>query len=1449
MIYRALRWCLYAIGLLLILLIGAIGFLQTGTGKRLFASELSSRLSSPESGIEIAELEGWIPLDMRIGAFQLFDREGVWLKGDGVRLDWSPSALIGRRIQVDEISAERVEILRPPLSEEEPEPAGDEPFRLPEMPTSLPPIAIERLAIPEIVLGAALLGETATFALEGSVRANERGDGAIAKLNLERTDQPTALVTLDGTARLEPPTLDLTLEAVESGGIIAALAGRPEIGNVDLRLEGEGPLDDWSGHLRAEVDGLALAEADLDLALVEEPRLRLEGAIEPASGALPTDVATLIGDRLTITLDVVQTKAQALDLRQAEVTSAAARLDAEGAADFDQGGISLQSHLDVPDLAVLSGLAEAELAGAAAIRLDVGGTLDAPDGIIDVDLLNPTVDDKSAASIRTTMNVKAAAPLSSDQPAFDILIDGKAGNLVIPNVTLPDPDLGWKARLAVPLEGKIEIKRAMIETAGSSLSASGILDPETIEGAIDLVLDAPSLQRLAEPYGQPVDGKALIRAAVRLADQAKPVTVDLDGNLDDLEGLPEGAAEFLGENVGIEADVTLDPAGTLGIRDLAINGTYIGLKGEASIDLDQESIDGRLEASLPDLAVLEPLVPDGIAGALDLDVDLGGHFAAPTTSVRLTSDGLVLAGEPISALGVILEGQDLIDAPSGNLKVDITARETPATLVLAYKMADGALNLGDIRLSAPETEIAGDLAVVLDTALTEGAISGRVGNLGTLEPWLQQQLRGSLDIEAVLTPENGRQNADLTFEGRDIASDFGKVKTINASASLSDVTTQLQVDAKGSLTGFEQGVTKIDALTLDATGDEAAVDFELDLAGEVVKTLELSGKGAARFADGFALGIESLEGAFAGEPLRLGSPLALQQADDSIWLSDLDLRLGEARLKGDVEIQEETVLGKIDLTDLPLRWSEVFGGPSMTGEASATFDLGGSVSNPKIVTALIVDGELNQDVAPNALPLDIKLSALLDRGRLAANLEGEGLTEKPIKATASLPARLTLLPFAFDMPEEGALDGRIDVELQLARLVDLLDLDDQKLEGNLIADISIGGTLGEPTVQGPVTLKGGNYENSISGTDIQDLNIEAVASSQRIDLKNLTASTGKKGLIASNGWLEVDPDADFPLSLSLRLDQALLVDRDDAEARITGDIAVIGDLGQAEVTGDLKVDRAEIFLPDGGGPNLPEIQVTERNGRFVNPPEDDVKTTEAQPFDPTLDLSIDMPNKVYVRGRGLESEWQGDLSINGSASNPGVVGSINVKEGYFDFLEKRFELERGEITFSGRTPPNPIIALQAAAEDDDFRAIIKLSGPADDPQFVLSSEPVLPDDEVLARLLFNRPLSEIGPIEAGKLALAVNKLRSSGGGFDAFGEIRNILKIDTLDVVSGEDGDSRVKAGKYLNDDVYVEVERGAADESGRARVEIELLPNLSLEADTSEDANSGVGFKWKFNY
>ena len=179
---------------------------------------------------------------------------------------------------------------------------------------------------------------------------------------------------------------------------------------------------------------------------------------------------------------------------------------------------------------------------------------------------------------------------------------------------LPDPDVAWNARLAVPLDGEVAIDRVVVETAGSSLTAKGNIDPARLEGAIDLALEVPSLQQLAAPYGQPVAGKAMIQAAIRLADQAKDVTIDLDATLEGLESMPPGAAELLGRETALTTlRSRLDPKGTLHLEQLTADGAGFELDGKA--DLDQEDVTGLITLVLPDLALLDPVIDGGALGS------------------------------------------------------------------------------------------------------------------------------------------------------------------------------------------------------------------------------------------------------------------------------------------------------------------------------------------------------------------------------------------------------------------------------------------------------------------------------------------------------------------------------------------------------------------------------------------------------------------------------------------------------------------------------------------------------------------------------------------------------------------------------------------------------------------------------------------------------------------
>jgi autotransporter translocation and assembly factor TamB len=126
----------------------------------------------------------------------------------------------------------------------------------------------------------------------------------------------------------------------------------------------------------------------------------------------------------------------------------------------------------------------------------------------------------------------------------------------------------------------------------------------------------------------------------------------------------------------------------------------------------------------------------------------------------------------------------------------------------------------------------------------------------------------------------------------------------------------------------------------------------------------------------------------------------------------------------------------------------------------------------------------------------------------------------------------------------------------------------------------------------------------------------------------------------------------------------------------------------------------------------------------------------------------------------------------------------------------------------------------------------------------------MPSDEILARLLFGRSVSEVGPLQAAQLAHAVSVL-AGGGGPDFLGHSRQLLGADQLEVrfEEGNIDEATISAGKYLTDRIYLEVEKGMHFESGKTSVEVEVTPRITIESEVGEDSEGGIGIQWKRDY
>jgi translocation and assembly module TamB len=433
---------------------------------------------------------------------------------------------------------------------------------------------------------------------------------------------------------------------------------------------------------------------------------------------------------------------------------------------------------------------------------------------------------------------------------------------------------------------------------------------------------------------------------------------------------------------------------------------------------------------------------------------------------------------------------------------------------------------------------------------------------------------------------------------------------------------------------------------------------------------------------------------------------------------------------------------------------------------------------------------------------------------------------------------------------EQLLEGELSVSMNLDKVTPLFLSKDHLTEGNLTADISVLGTLDAPEMTGLARLQNGYYEYSPTATTLGDIHAEIEASGSRLQLRKLTATDGREGTLSAAGWLDLASARDFPFSIDLTLKDATLARSDYLTGTLGGTLTASGSAADAILSGELSSGPVDVHLPERIALDAKELEVIE-----INIPEDRAERIEPRRATPTLDLALDLgialPRRVFVRGGGLDSEWSGALHIEGTAAAPIVTGTLEIVRGHIDFAGRRFRLTGGKVAFGREVPPVPRLDIAAESDVGDITAVLRLSGPISSPTLAISSDPPMPSNEVLARVLFGESVAKITPLQALRLAHVVNTLARGGDGFAVIARTRKIMNLDRLSLEQSDDSleGTAITAGKYLTGDIYVEIKKGISDKDAGISFEKKLLPGISIKGEFDTTGGKGLRIKWKRDY
>jgi translocation and assembly module TamB len=400
------------------------------------------------------------------------------------------------------------------------------------------------------------------------------------------------------------------------------------------------------------------------------------------------------------------------------------------------------------------------------------------------------------------------------------------------------------------------------------------------------------------------------------------------------------------------------------------------------------------------------------------------------------------------------------------------------------------------------------------------------------------------------------------------------------------------------------------------------------------------------------------------------------------------------------------------------------------------------------------------------------------------------------------------------------------------------------MSGPLAIGADIGGRLADPVIRGSLKTQSARLESPVTGMVIDQLATQARFSGPQLIFSQLSGRTSGGGSVTGTGAVTFSGGKTL-LNLSFNANQALLLNRDDVAARVTGPLQIKSAGAGGTISGNLKLDKGRFQLGRASAAAaVPQLNVRELG---LNP-EDVIEPAALHPW--KLDIAL-AGKDLQVIGLGINSRWTTNLQIGGLADEPRFTGRADLIRGDYDFAGRNFKLDRGIIRFRGESPPNPMLDIHAQAQVQGLDASVIVQGTGLKPEITFASTPPLPQDELLSRILFGTSITNLSAPEALQLAAAVAALQSGSGTLDPINALRRAVGLDRLRIVPADIATGQktaIAAGKYITRKLFVEVVTDGQGYSA-TRVEYQMTRWLSLLSTISTIGRSSASVRVSKDY
>jgi translocation and assembly module TamB len=1417
-----------------LLLLAAGLFLVSNRGRDFVIGTLTSILASQDTYLRYATLSGAWPRSLLIDGLVVSDRAGPWLEARRVAIAWRPVELFRGRLGIKTLDIEAPLLHRMPQARSE-RGAGAFPLDL----------VLDSFRLTK---GQMIEPVAARFAAEGALRLDD--EDLSVRLLAKRLDGVDEHIALTARYREDGRVLAIDVDAVSpEGGLVGALLGWRQAPGFAIKAKGEGPALDWRLNLQGDFGDAGALALQGHLAWGEAINLRLNGRAE--LGARYAAPRLALGERLTF--DGSYTRAHDRDTGALNLTSETLRVNLEIA----------RSEPDVLGRRALSGSGAIRSSGR--IIWEAGGY---QLGASTIDATFSGTDSEPAAELRLAL---------SDVGAHALEIGTLGGKLLLALRTLPggralvvdgEGKAGQVARVADSAEWSVsghlsfdgrdsELKHLTIDGDGLFARANGHVRSASSYVEADLV--SRKLEALTSLLGVNLAGSGDFRVAARRGKANTAWAISVKGTIENGIVDDVALAPFAGERLTLAAQAALSEGGALEIRSAEVHGAHLRARARGRVR-PTLSLESEIDT---DLAAIGAAADFEAEGPLTLSLNAEGSLDAPIISIAADSPQAAIEGLALGRLTLSFDARPTSPFPSGLIRLRSNWKSGDGEISAELsRSADGGYALAPLHGIVFGSVVEGALALSRDEVFT-GHINARFGSLGPLLAFafgveVEGEGRGMLSVEFAAEPD-----VQATLDAAGVA--LGPRLTANvlkASYRRANHADFLSVDMRdGALAVAGGNPVDFGGLSLSMEGPSKGrrVTLEGQAVGDAHGSLKLAGT-LRSLASGRQLSLELLEADLWTVPAHLLAPTTIVRTDDRFALSPMRVAIGAGEAEFAVSRTERSLDAALKFKSMPLA---LVGGPLgldwPRGALDGTVSLSTAAPEPR--------GTLDLRLSEVALPAKAAAGAAL-AGRFSGIWNGrvlafDGELTSAGAGSAVLDARLPLVADrtgALSFASDGALSGQARWKGRIGGLWTLLLLDNHRLDGDGELTLAASGTLRAPRLSGHLVVTGGSYDNLVTGTRLANLGLEVDANEDEVKL-TASASDGASGTLSGQGSITLLSERGYPMDATMALKRFRLVGSDSVSATASGTASLAGPIRSLTLTGALSFERVDATVPDRLPTSIPTLPVT-----YVGLPESRAREAERlaeKESAVALEVDIEIPGRAYLRGRGLNAEWAGKLSLAGTTAVPQIKGEIGLVRGTLDFAGNVFDLTRGRVVFQGGEKIDPDLDVEAARNVRGTEVTLAVTGPFSAPRLAIQSVPSLPRDEAVALLLFGKPPAALSAFELVQVARGVATLTGAGsvGGVGLLGRAREALGLDVLSVGVGEMGatsvssasalteSATVSAGRHISKKVYVGVTQGMSAASGTIELDVQLTPHISLNSRFGEVSGGVAGLDWKWDY